>query len=1014
MEEQREKCSGKPERKKGKFPYRPRDAPRPAPVADVPGPDDPRFANIRPFFMQRKDDAALRRQAQLEAHRRQVEAVADTKIRRALEREEAERQRGIDEFWHALNRKVRPEPRQDCGNAMREAQVAGSPRPSRAPFQLAAYPGPIVDRRGRVGVFMSSTYLAAKTTEYGCMKRLSYYVTKPDHLENEQSFFSNIGEDRHEIATGMALVEDANRAARANAKVAVTHIVQLPHDVSPAERMTILRLWCEEHLGIHNLPFVAAVHKPSPDGDQRNYHGHVVSSFRPASRTGRYAWQIGRAPRTDLDNPATFDEYRRDFATLMTAVVQIAGHDRIYTHLSNAGRGLKHKPTEKLGPQKTRQVRDGEYVAANARNARTIATNVALAEIDRIDERATRNRRRIARLAALKNLSARALSPLAALPKPELTTDARTLARSSSWVLPVMTTDVLAAAFRVTSSARVPASSGPDDAPTLIDTAMLPAAATLDDAPRLSLIDIPQMPFAGSLQNLSRPIDVPVVVARSVRLPVKVEAVERNIAIARLPSIIITPERRVVTAPVLTIVPPVAPQRPDVRAVSIIPTIRPVVVQAHVLSDRIVIAPTSARSKLPSHIEAPGPPSAVSLRSVSKVSALVRKPLAPRELAPIATPEPLARTSLHALSRAVRVPPPTIRTKRLSDVNTVEMRQHDPALVRRIDGARLARLGKRAEQIEREAWATIAAEAVDREQREYRRYIRFLALIALYPDWLADGSQGVEMAAHAPSEMQAAFADGRNDHSRRQMIAAVRQATLDGMHTLPPDLVRDIERTVKGLASRLPPPPPLRDKNGQLSVAGEVIVALAADALALAPIPGDPSLLSPDALRTMVARHAGDPHLSALLVTARRHSAGATGAVEIGVARRIDQRRMGFALRRKAGPLPILTPAGDRLSLAMVDHLARARLHPEWIDHAPHLGMAPGERASRLFRVQWSGWADPHLARRLLVENAGTPAQGRLLTHAMRAQVTARVQTIAREGGSVGTAGIAPNTDRSR
>lgn len=1017
MEEQREKCSGEPERKKGKFPYRPKDAPRPAPVADVPGPDDPRFATIRPFFMQRKDDAALRRQAQIEAHRRQVEAIADTKIRRALEREEAERQRGIDEFWHALDRKVRPEPRRDQGGPANDADIARGPRPARSPFQLAAYPCSIVDRRGRVGVFMSSTYLAAKTTEYGCMRRLSYYFTKPDHLENEESFFSNMGEDRHEIACGMALIEDANRAARANAKVAITHIVQLPHDVSPAERMTILRLWCDEHLGVHDLPFVAAVHKPSPDGDRRNYHGHVVSSFRPAYRPGRYAWRIGLAPRTDLDNPATFDEYRRDFATLMTAVVQIAGHDRIYTHLSHAGRGLKHKPTEKLGPQKTRQVRDGEDVAANARNARTIATNVALAEIDRIDERATRNRRRMARLAALKNLSARALSPIAALPKPERTADPRTLARSRSLKLPVMTTDPLAAAFRLTGSARAPASSGTDDAPTLIDTATLQAAASLDDAPRLSLIDIPQMPFAGALRNLSRPIDVPVVVARSVRLPAQVEAIERNIATARLPSTVGAPDRRVVIARRFRVMPLAGPSRTDVRTLSTIPTIRPVVVQAHALSDQSVVAPTSARSKLPSRIEAPGPPSAVPLRSVSKVGAPVRKPLAPRELAPIATPEPIARTPIYALSRAVRVPPPTIRTKRLSDVNTVEMRQHDPALVRRIDGARLARLGKRAEEAEREARATTAVETVDREQREYRRHLRFLALIVLHPDWLADGPQGVEMAAHTPPEMQAAFADWRNDHSRRQMIAAVRQATLEGMHTLPPDLVRDIERTVMGLASRLPPPPPLRDNNGRLSVAGEVMLALAADASPRAPIPGDPSLLSPDAspaLRTMVARHAGDPHLSALLATALRHSAGAAGAVEIGVARRIDQRRMGWGLRRKAGPVPVLTPAGDRLSSAMVDHLARARLHPEWIDHAPHLGMAPGERASRLFRDQWSGWADSRLARRLLIENAGTPAQGRLLTHAMRAQVTARVQTIAGEGGSIGTAGVAPTIDRSR
>lgn len=1022
MEERREKCSGEPERKKRSFPYRPRDAPRPVPLDGVPGPDDPRFATISRFFKQRKDDAALRRQAHLDAHRRRVEAIADTKMRRALEREEAERQRGIDEFWHSLNRRVRPEPRQDQGSPAQTPDTARSPRPSRSPFQLAAYPGPIVDRRGRIGVFLSSTYLAAKTTEYGCLKRLSYYVTKPDHLEAEGSFFSNMGEDRHEIAIGMALVEDANRAARANAKVAVTHIVQLPHDVSPEERVTILKLWCEEHLGVHDLPFVASVHKPSADGDQRNFHGHVVSSFRPAYRTGRYAWRIGRAPRTDLDNPTTFDEYRRDFATLMTAVVQIAGHDRVYTHLSHAGRGLKHKPTEKLGPQKTRQVRDGDYVAANARNAQTIATNEALAAIDRLDERAERNRRRIARLAVLRDMSARVLSPIVQLPTREQREDVRMLKQSLSPALPIMTSELLATAFRIANLGRAHTTDGAgDDVPALIDVPTLQSAAALGDQLYPSTVRTPQIPVGNELRTLSQPLRMPVVKKRSASLPPIIDAAQRGAATTRLPSTFYAPDRRVVTVRPLNPVMQVDTYRAAIRPISSTPRTRPVTVEARQISDRIIVDQTSVRSTLPPRVEAASPPSAALGRLSSKVSAPAREPVDARAVVPMAMPVHLDRAPVQALSAPIRVERSTIRAKHPSDLSRSGIGQRDTGLVRSIGPVRLARLGKRANEIEREAQAgaeaKTAMETADRQQREHRRYLRFVALIALNPDWLTDGAGGIDLAPHAPSEMKVAFTSWSNAHLRLQEIASIRQATLDGMHRLSHDIVRDIGRTIVDVTPRLPPPPPLRDAKGRLSAAGEVILALAVDASSQVPVSGDPTRLPLDAapaLRMLVARHVADPYLPALLVSAGRLGTGVTSAVEIGVARSVDQRRMGFALRRKAGLVPVLTPACDRLSPAMVDHLARARLHPEYLDNTPHLGLGLGEAASRVFHDQWTGWSDPKLARRLLIENAGAPASGMLLTPAMRAQVTARVQTLAGRGGNSGAAGIAPTVDRSR
>ncbi|MES2337657.1 MAG: MobA/MobL family protein [Pseudomonadota bacterium] len=972
--------------------------------------------------MQRKDDAERARLEHLERHRRQVEATAGARIRRALEREEAERQRGIDEFWRALNRKVRPERRTDHGSGDQQRTIRRGGRPvARSPFQLAAYSGPIVDRAGRIGVFLSSTYLAAKTTEYGCMKRLSYYVTKPDHLESEQSFFSNMGEDRHEIACGMALVEDANRAARANAKVAVTFIVQLPHDVTPQERMTILRLWCEEKFGIHNMPFVAAVHKPSADGDQRNFHGHVVTSFRPAYRTDRYAWRVGRSPRTDLDNPAMFEEYRRDFATIMTAVVQIAGKDRIYTHLSHAGRGLKHKPTEKLGPHKTRAVRSGEYVPTNARNAHTIATNEALVAIDRIDERAKRNRRRIAQLAALKAIAARSLSTVVGTSMRRQAKPVREITPPALLVqprLPDMTTSLLAAAARAAVALRLPnILADGEDAPSLTDAPTLQEARVLDDRMRVSNIAQPAGPIPVTPRRPSVAMAEPKMLVRQARglakvAPVKPDTVvirlpsgridrNRTHSVARRPSVVtpITAEPAVARSPSIGVTP--ATTKGAVRLMSRAPMIERRVVPGSQLSQVSMVEQSRVQCSAPMHVHA---------ADVAR-SADVRRPL------PSVRIEHPGGIRMSTISRPVPIKPAVeVTAASPSHVRPIELQQVDVARIPLRSDPRIARLDQRAREIERAATASDDAvtsqNIADVQQREHRRFVRFLALVALHPDWLADGSQGIQIAPHAPSEISAAYAGWQNDHQRQRIVAQVRQATLDGIHRVPPQLASEIEAAIGAIGPRLPPPPPLRDARGQVSPAGETMMTLAAD---MPPISGDPKALpsdAPPALQWLVSRHRDDRALSDLLAAARRHGYREPGAIESALARRIDQRRVDFALRRARGALPVLTQAGDRLSPAMVDHLAQIRLHPGWVRRDPYLGLGLGDPTAPIFGKQWAQWSDPRLARRLLIEDAGAAARHHVLTPAMRAQVTARAQAMGGTAGNAST-GISSSVDRS-
>lgn len=404
----------------------------------APPPSDVAIARetLSAFVCQRKDDAARAIRANRERQLRNAEAITDARIRRAYDRECAQREREIEDFWRRFLRGI---PKQTDAFAPQHKRKDGRPggwagvgpilraaRPATAApaggRQLASYSGPVLDRHGRQGVYLSVRYLGAKTASQGCARRLARYVTDPDHAERDANgrmlVGSNVGDTRAEISAAFSVIEELNRAARANAKVAFHFIVQLPHDISPAARAEIMGNWCEACFGDRNLPFVWALHTPDPDGDQRNTHGHVAVSFRPLVRVAPFTWDGGREVKAELDNPEAIRRLRERFAETMTEVCQSAGRDRVYTALSYAGRGMTTKPGEHLGPHKTRLVRQGHRVAADARNRETIARNEAMLAIEAVHAREAALGQRLTRV---REYAGRSVTPPTAQRMPMVT-----------------------------------------------------------------------------------------------------------------------------------------------------------------------------------------------------------------------------------------------------------------------------------------------------------------------------------------------------------------------------------------------------------------------------------------------------------------------------------------------------------------------------------------------------------------------------------------------------------------
>ena len=280
---------------------------------------------------------------------------------------------------------------------------------SKAIAALPSYEAPILDKQGRRGIVMVIDYDGAKRHTFGIIGRRIVYMSDPEHCEldplRRSLFFSNMGGDLDEILMGADVLELTQRESRVDAKTNVNIIIQLPHDVPQEVRVEILKAVAHELFGRHGLPYAASLHRPDPDGDQRNYHGHICGSWRPMTRKEAYGWEIAQDYRADLDGAEYWRHARRRVAEIMTATLERSGTERHYTHLSNAERGLPHKPQKKLDKRKTRTAREGEFVADVEANRRTIEANIRLEkalEAKREERRQRRLKRRLAAIARVE------------------------------------------------------------------------------------------------------------------------------------------------------------------------------------------------------------------------------------------------------------------------------------------------------------------------------------------------------------------------------------------------------------------------------------------------------------------------------------------------------------------------------------------------------------------------------------------------------------------------------------
>ena len=174
------------------------------------------------------------------------------------------------------------------------------------------------------------------------------YIERSEALEEvEGNLVSNMGADQAERLGCASRVEEIERLSRKDAGVYIHSILALPADLSPEGRAKLLKELCGNYEKLQ-IPFCAALHKPDPDNDQRNYHAHILINLRRFTKVGD-KWEFAAGKLTWINTPAGLNLQRRIIARAFNKALEAERSSTRWTHRSRAADGLAPRGFTKKG-----------------------------------------------------------------------------------------------------------------------------------------------------------------------------------------------------------------------------------------------------------------------------------------------------------------------------------------------------------------------------------------------------------------------------------------------------------------------------------------------------------------------------------------------------------------------------------------------------------------------------------------------------------------------------------------
>ena len=178
---------------------------------------------------------------------------------------------------------------------------------------------------------------------------------------------------------------------RKDARVAREYEVALPQELTWAQRLELTRTFSQEIANRYGCAVDFALHEPHRQGDERNFHAHILTTTRQIEATGLGAktsieWsETDRAKRGLGSGKEEIAEIRERWAVLANWKLQTLGHEARIDHRSLEAQGIELEPTVHLGPAVSGMERRGIATEVGERIKAEVQARLELAtEIGRL------------------------------------------------------------------------------------------------------------------------------------------------------------------------------------------------------------------------------------------------------------------------------------------------------------------------------------------------------------------------------------------------------------------------------------------------------------------------------------------------------------------------------------------------------------------------------------------------------------------------------------------------------
>ncbi len=309
------------------------------------------------------------------------------KKRSTIERESREREHDAKAVGRALRKGAREMGRGRFPIRCAPARVAGRRKGSLQSRRFETLVGLRVSRPSKVGSDGLSSF-HFKFTSRGrgngggraysrgeAVKAVRYIMREAAREIEGGGIVSNISRDPDAIAGVFAVIEELEHLGRDNANIYMSLVIALPHELEDRERLLADVCAPFEKLGI---PYAAVLHRPDKDGDQRNYHAHIMFSMRPFERVEDGTFAFSNETLSWMNTGAYITEFRARTAEVLNAAMAREGRTRRFTPLSNATRGASPpaKGEGKSTPGRKHHERRAEDIGRMQKERQLIATRV--------------------------------------------------------------------------------------------------------------------------------------------------------------------------------------------------------------------------------------------------------------------------------------------------------------------------------------------------------------------------------------------------------------------------------------------------------------------------------------------------------------------------------------------------------------------------------------------------------------------------------------------------------------